>query len=275
LNEEAMKTIELKRGTSEPTPAAANHPVAVLVVADRRWTAEAIADEIPHDPDDAQQAEAARRAFAARELLLARAVELGLDIGDDEAAIGAVVDRELALPQPTATECRRYFDADPAAFASPVRFEVEHILFAVVPGVPIDPLRGTAEAALFEVREQPDRFAVIARERSNCPSGSAGGALGWLSGHDCVPEFFAGLVAAGDAGVIGTLVRSRHGFHVVRILARAGGEVPSFDEVAGAVAQRLRTRAEAQALRQYVSLLAGRHRVEGCDLGAATTPLVQ
>jgi peptidyl-prolyl cis-trans isomerase C len=261
----------------EPTMKAieARRDAFALRIGERRWSAGAIAEEIPHDPNDPQQAEAARRAFAARALLLARAVELGVDPTDDEAAVAAVIDREVTLPQPTGSEARRFFDAEPAAFASPVRFEVEHILFAVVPGVPIDPLRGNAEATLFEVREHPERFQAIARERSNCPSGAAGGALGWLGRHDCVPEFFAALNEAGEAGVVATLVRSRHGLHVVRVLARAGGEVPDFDEVSAAVAQRLRNRAEAQALRQYVALLAGRHGVEGCDLGAATTPLVQ
>jgi peptidyl-prolyl cis-trans isomerase C len=246
-----------------------------LRIDERSWSADAIAAEIPHDPADAAQAGAARRAFAARELLLGRAAELGIGTEDDEAAVAAVVEREVRVPQPTDDECRRYFDAHPKAFASPVRFEVEHILFAVVPGVPIDPLRGTAEATLFEVREHPERFAGLAREKSNCPSGAAGGALGWLSAHDCVPEFFDGLLAAGEPGVAPTLLRSRHGFHVVRILAKSGGEVPAFDTVAQAVAQRMRNRAEAQALRQYVSLLAGRRRIEGCELDAAATPLVQ
>jgi peptidyl-prolyl cis-trans isomerase C len=41
------------------------------------------------------------------------------------------------------------------------------------------------------------------------------------------------------------------------------------------VAQTLRQQAFATALRQYLQLLAGQARIEGVDLEAASTPLVQ
>jgi peptidyl-prolyl cis-trans isomerase C len=45
--------------------------------------------------------------------------------------------------------------------------------------------------------------------------------------------------------------------------------------VQGAVAQSLRQQLFATALRQYLQVLAGQAQVQGVDLEAATSPLVQ
>jgi peptidyl-prolyl cis-trans isomerase C len=76
-------------------------------------------------------------------------------------------------------------------------------------------------------------------------------------------------------GVLPRLVHSRFGLHVVEVLAREPGTQPDFEVVRSAVAQSLRQQSYATALRQYLSLLAGQSRVEGIDLDAADTPLVQ
>lgn len=71
------------------------------------------------------------------------------------------------------------------------------------------------------------------------------------------------------------LVRSRFGFHVVEVLEREPGTVPPFEAVQAAVRRTLEQQAYATALRQYVQLLAGGARIEGVELVAAATPLVQ
>ena len=48
-----------------------------------------------------------------------------------------------------------------------------------------------------------------------------------------------------------------------------------FDAVQGAVAMTLRQQAYYTALRQYLALLAGQAELEGVELDAADTPLVQ
>jgi peptidyl-prolyl cis-trans isomerase C len=76
-------------------------------------------------------------------------------------------------------------------------------------------------------------------------------------------------------GVLPRLVRSRFGFHVVEVLAREAGAVPPYEAVQPAVRQTLERQAYATSLRQYLQLLAGAARIEGVDLAAAATPLVQ
>jgi peptidyl-prolyl cis-trans isomerase C len=92
-------------------------------------------------------------------------------------------------------------------------------------------LRNRAEACLLDVRchdgQAGDGFARSARELSNCPSGEQGGDLGWLSPADCAPEFARELFGHVEVGVLPRLVHSRFGLHVVEVLEREGGVVPS------------------------------------------------
>lgn len=195
------------------------------------------------------------------------------------AAIEALLDRELVLPDADEGTCRRFHSANPARFAVGERARVRHVLFAVTAGVNLDALRKRAEDCLIDLRArlhgEADRFAATAAKLSNCPSGQDGGQLGWLSADDCVPEFASEVFGHPEVGVLPRLVRSRFGFHVVEVLERRAGTIPPYEAVREAVRQTLERHAYATALRQYVQLLAGQARLEGVDLDAASTPLVQ
>lgn len=243
-----------------------------------------------HAPDAAIAPEALRQR-ACTELLRQAAQREGLlDAGDTPgsdgvvsgaatAAIEALLERALSVPEPSEEACRRHHAANPGKFATGERVHVRHILFAVTPGVDVAALRKRAESTLLDVRCHSDAaesgFAEAARKLSNCPSGADGGDLGWLGEKDCAPEFARELFGRAEIGVLPRLVRSRFGLHVVEVLARAAGNTPAFETVHGAVAMALRQQAYVTALRQYLQLLAGQARLIGVDLDAAATPLVQ
>lgn len=242
---------------------------------------------------DAQEALSVEelRQRACSELLRQASIRAGLLPDDDpvpsggamseaaSSAIEALLDRELALPQPSEEACRRHHAAQSGRYAVGERVQVRHVLFAVTPGVDVNALRQRAEACLLDVRGAApggeDLFARAAAITSNCPSGAEGGALGWLTSEDCAPEFARELFGKPEVGVLPRLVHSRFGLHVVEVLAREPGAVPAFETVKSAVEQALRQQAFATALRQYLQLLAGQSEVEGVDLAASATPLVQ
>lgn len=231
------------------------------------------------------------RQRACSELLRQAAIQTGLLSQDDpapsggamsenaSAAIEALLDRELALPEPSEEACRRHHAAQSGRYAVGERVKLRHVLFAVTPGVDVNALRQRAEGCLLDVRcatpDGEDRFAVAAAATSNCPSGAEGGALGWLTSEDCAPEFARELFGKPEVGVLPRLVHSRFGLHVVEVLAREPGVVPAFEAVKSAVAQALRQQTFTTALRQYLQLLAGQAQVEGVDLDTSATPLVQ
>ena len=194
-------------------------------------------------------------------------------------AIDALLEQKLNVPEPSEEACRRYHAAHQSAYRTGERVRVRHILFAVTPGVDVVALRKRAEPIFLAVRCHDglasDGFADAARKWSNCPSGEHGGELGWLGSTDCAPEFAHELFGRLEIGVLPRLVHSRFGLHVVEVLQREPGVAQPFEPVRGAVAASLRQQAFVTALRQYLRLLAAEATVEGVELDAAGTPLVQ
>jgi len=195
------------------------------------------------------------------------------------AAVDTLLEQNLKTPDPSDEACRRYYSARKNSYRTGERVRVRHILFAVTPGVDVVALRKRAEPVFLDVRcrddKSVDRFAESARKYSNCPSGEQGGDLGWLVNTDCAPEFARELFGHIEVGVLPRLVHSRFGLHIVEVLEREFGKLQPFETVQGAVAMALRQQTFVTTLRQYLSLLAGAAIVEGVELEAADTPLVQ
>ncbi len=231
--------------------------------------------------------------LAYAELLRQQAVREGLLPGHDgliapalsdaqRAVIETMVDQAAASPQPTAEECQRYFDAHRSKFVVGQAVHARHILFAVTPGVDVQALAVHAEKALLSLlgNQVPEtRFATLAAELSNCPSGSSGGDLGWLAPGDCAPELaqelFPQTQGARSLGVQTRLVHTRFGFHILELLARREGRQLSYQDVRARVAAQMANQARAKALQQYMRLLVGQASVEGLTLEGVDSPLLQ
>ena len=71
------------------------------------------------------------------------------------------------------------------------------------------------------------------------------------------------------------LVHSRFGLHVVEVLERQPGSVPSYEQARSAVSQTLQRQQFATALRQYLQLLGGQANIVGIDLECSDSALVQ
>lgn len=243
-----------------------------------------------HKSDDVLSPEDLRQR-ACSELLRQAAQAAGLLNADDDlpmdgvmsaaasSAIETLLDRQLLLPEPTDADCRRHYAAHVGRYRTGERVRARHILFAVTPGVDVAALRKRAEPVFLDVRchdgSGVDRFADAARRWSNCPSGEHGGDLGWLRADDCAPEFARELFGRIEIGVLPRLVHSRFGLHIVEVMAREPGVTQPFESVRSAVINALRQQVYVTALRQYLSLLAGAATLEGVELDAADTPLVQ
>lgn len=221
------------------------------------------------------------RQQAQRAGLLAADDDPGLDGAISEAASQAIerlLEQELHVPEPSDDACRRYHAAHPGFGGQGESAHLRHVLFAVTPGVDVGLLRQRAEALLLELRCADDggpAFAEAAGQWSNCPSGAEGGDLGWLTPQDCAPEFAREIFGSQEVGVLARLVHSRFGLHVVQVCGRKAAQPKEFDEVRASISLVLRQQTWVNALRQYLQLLAGQAEVEGVELDAASTPLVQ
>jgi peptidyl-prolyl cis-trans isomerase C len=194
-------------------------------------------------------------------------------MAQDHQAIAAMLDGTVPAVQPAGPECRRYYEAHKSRYVEGRKAHLRHILFAVTDGVDVHKLAARAEQALIEVKQRD--FAQVARELSNCPSGAQGGELGWVAPEECAEELAKELFGPQGVGLLPRLVHSRHGFHVVEVLARVEGRQLPFEEVQERIALELAQRSRATALHQYIRVLAGKAKVEGLDLEGASSPLMQ
>jgi peptidyl-prolyl cis-trans isomerase C len=203
-------------------------------------------------------------------------------LAEQQDIVDHMLETEVVSPQPTQEEAKRYYKAHQAQFTVGQERLVRHILFAVTPGVNVQALAQRAEAALLELSHKdvsPERFAQMAGELSNCPTGAQGGALGWLTPNDCAPEFAKELFYLQESsqvtGLRPRLVHTRFGFHLVDVLDVNPGHLPDFETLKAQIASRLQWQSRATALGQYMRRLVGLAHVTGIELDGDASSLVQ
>ena len=230
----------------------------------------------------------AARALAIRELLLQEARALAMlpepltdDEGrretDDEALVRAVIEREVATPKPDEATCRRYYTQNMRRFRSVDLSEVSHILIAADPrdGAARETAKRRANALIEILAKAPSQFGSLARSESDCPSREVDGNLGQIGPGQTVPEFEQALAAIPAGAVHGEPITSRYGYHVVRVSRREEGRQLPFEMVQQKISTYLAEHVRRTAIRQYISVLAGRAVITGIDLAGTTTSLVQ
>lgn len=173
----------------------------------------------------------------------------------EDEVIEKLLAAEVPESEPTEEECRRYYEANLRRFTAGELVEASHILFAVTSRVPPERLRAKAAEVHARAARNPEGFAALAREFSNCPSAAQGGSLGQLGRGDAVPEFEKTVLEGDALGVLPDLVTTRFGFHVVLVARRIPGRVLPYAEARPEVAQALRRLGAERAIAQYVTRL--------------------
>lgn len=259
---------------------------AAIRVNDRVIDHDEIAREMQYHPSPTLE-EARRRAARAlvvRELLLAEA-----DVQDvrdtnrmdgesgEEARIRQLIEQQVTVPEPSESDCRRYYQSNGARMRTADEHEVSHIL---IPAPPDDAeiraeAREKAMGITGELRQQPDRFLSLAKDHSSCPSAEDGGYLGWIARGQTAPEFEKALARLPIDEIPEYPVETRFGFHVVLVHQRHAGQPVTFESCREKIADYLREHVRRKAVSQYIRVLASRHEVAGFDLDAADSPLLQ
>ena len=247
-------------------------------------TPEAIAEEIQHHPaPDAETAwlEAAR-ALAVRELLLQEAQELGLraepEIDDsgrqetpDDALVRAVLEQQVRPSRAGEEECRRFYEAHQDRFRTPDLFEAAHIL--IEPEGPAEEQLKAAEdharSIAADVGNDAGRFAAAARAFSKCASAQQDGSLGQIRRGELVASIQQGLERLQEGETGREPVRSRFGWHVLRLHRKIDGRTLPFDLARPRIADMLEARSWSIEAARYVGELAKRGDVQGVQIDGA------
>ena len=220
-----------------------------------------IRDEMPNHPaaTSAQAYAAAGHALAIKALLLNRAGELGLEPQpaadgagrfetEEEALIRQLFDRELAPETPTDAECQRFYDSRPDSFLTPALYEASHILL-------LESARDIADDLMAQLQAEPSGFGGLARALSQCPSGRIGGSLGQMQSGDLVAEVEAVLLSMPVGGVHPEPVRSRFGWHILRLDRLIAPQRLPLEAVKDRIRLHLESRAWIAASAKYVGEL--------------------
>ena len=249
-----------------------------------------IAREAQNHPSEAggQAWAEAANALAVRALLLHRAAALNLspepefdeqgrEETPEEALVRAVLDQEVVASSPTPEECRRLYEAHNHRFMSPSLVEASHIRVAAAGDQPddLDAAEALARGLIHELKTAPQRFSDLARAHSACPSAAAGGSLGQLTEGDLVAEVEQALARLDPGQVAADPVRSRFGWHVLRLDRRAPGQPLPFERVEPEIRLNLEGRAWSAAAARYVADLAAQARQGGLLSVEENTPAPQ
>jgi peptidyl-prolyl cis-trans isomerase D len=144
-------------------------------------------------------------------------------------------DAYLQEAEVTPQEIQDYYDMNIEQYHRPARVRVRHILIAVNPEAGPDVVeKASKKAGKVRAEARQDArgadFAALARQYSDDPSASEGGDLGYFSRGEMDPALEKAVFSLGK-GEISPVVRTRYGFHVVKVEDVQGAKTKRLDEV--------------------------------------------
>ncbi|KAA3634306.1 MAG: hypothetical protein DWQ08_00715 [Proteobacteria bacterium] len=164
------------------------------------------------------------------------------------------VDRIAETIDVSEEEARRFYEDNAGRFGDPGQRRVSHILINLAADAgeeAVDAAREQAGALVARARAGED-FSELAREYSDdSGSAAAGGDLGVISRGAMVKPFEDAAFALNETGEVSDPVRSRFGFHVIKLTEMRSPRVKSFEEVRSEIESELKLqRAETRFLEE-------------------------
>jgi len=147
-------------------------------------------------------------------------------------------------------DVRAYFEQNTAQWAGAQERRASHILFtldAKADTATQTAVREKAQAVLAELRQQPERFAVLAKQHSQDPGSAAeGGDLNYF-GRGAMVKAFEDAAFALQKGQVSDLVQTDFGLHIIRVTDIKEPPKPTFES--------LRTKIEEDLKKQQAQRL--------------------
>jgi peptidyl-prolyl cis-trans isomerase SurA len=156
----------------------------------------------------------------------------------------------------TDEDVKNYYQTHLKEFATEEQVKVRHIFLPVTTamGAPTEAqVRAEGEKVLARLAAGED-FAAVARQVSRGPSAAEGGDLGWLRKGSIQVELERPAFAL-ETGKTTGLVRTRSGFHVLKVEERKSGDAPPLDEVKERVREKLTAEQVETYRKQYLEEL--------------------
>lgn len=149
------------------------------------------------------------------------------------------------------SDLRAYHEQNKAKLAGNEKRRASHILLTVPSGASADAkakVKSEAEALLADLRKSPQRFAELAKAKSQDPGSAArGGDLDFFSRGAMVKPFEDAAFAL-QKGQISDVVESEFGYHIIQLTDVQAPKVASFESVRAQLEAELK---QQQAQRKF------------------------
>ena len=159
----------------------------------------------------------------------------------------------------TDAEVAEYSEKNKEAIAFPETVHARHILVATAK-TDDDKAKAEKKSKADKLKEQLDKgadFATLAKENSDCPSKEMGGDLGKFQ-KGRMTKAFEDAAFAQATNVIGSVVETEFGYHIVQVLEHQAAGSASKEEISKAILNQKYD----DALRKYVASLAQKANIK-------------
>lgn len=140
---------------------------------------------------------------------------------------------------------------------APAQVRARHILFKAdekAKDEEVAAAKAKAEAVMKEAKAKPDTFPELAKKHSEGPSASSGGDLGFFAKERMVPPFSEAAFAM-KPGEISDPVRTRFGFHVIKVEERKEAKEVKYEEVREQLRSQVQRKEREQLLVAHLDKL--------------------
>ncbi len=206
---------------------------------------------------------------------LASAPSVQLEIG-----MSKYYEKLMTSATVTDEEAKEFYDANPDAFTRPKTMELSHVLMKVEP----TPAKGDQAAEtmaeadarvnkrMIEIAEKiagGEDFAEVAKEFSECPSGSRGGSLGLVyedgaldGGNGSLDSDFMEGAKALKEGEVSKPVKTQFGYHLIKATNVTESEKIGFDVVKDRLISQLKSEKAGAEINSELEALRDKLNVE-------------
>jgi peptidyl-prolyl cis-trans isomerase C len=198
-----------------------------------------------------------------RELLYKEALKKGLDKDPEYlkktedfkkiTLVGLLLQKEIeSKAKVSDQEVRDYYEKNKEKFAPVTQIKASHILVK------------TEEEAkkILEKLKKGEDFAQLARKYSiDTASAKNGGDLGYFTRGQMVPEFEAAASRL-KPGEISEPVKTKFGYHIIKVSDKKVGQVVEFEKVKDLISQNLVGEKQKQSFDSYIEGLKKSYKVE-------------
>ena len=166
----------------------------------------------------------------------------------------------------TDKQVQKYFDDNQAKYKVREQVRARHILLKTPKGATpeqIAEVKAKADKIAAEAKKNSsdDAFAALAKKHSEGPTAPRGGDLSFFARNRMVKEFDQAAFSM-KIGQVSDPVKTRFGWHIIRVVERKEPRTRPFDEVKESISRTLKNRANRTARQDLIEKLKAKAKVE-------------